>query len=95
MRPDPLFLDADNLALCTDLYELTMAAAYLHAGVAERRAVFELYTRELPHRRGFLLTAGLEQALHYLTHARFTGESIEALRQLPVFSGHTRPFLNT
>ncbi len=86
MRPDPLFLSADNLALCTDLYELTMAAAYLRAGVAGREAVFELYTRELPRRRGFLLAAGLEQALHYLTKARFTGRSIDALRNLPVFS---------
>jgi len=86
MRPDPLFLTADNLTLCTDLYELTMAAAYLRAGVAAREAVFELYTREVPRQRGFLLAAGLEQALAYLTAARFSGNSIDALRKLPVFN---------
>ena len=45
MTPQSLFLGQDNLGLCTDLYELTMAAAYLRAGVHERRAVFELHTR--------------------------------------------------
>lgn len=85
MTPQPLFLDQDNLGLCTDLYELTMAAAYLRAGVHERKAVFELHTRQLPPHRNFLLTAGLEQALAYLLNVRFSGASIDYLRRLDVF----------
>ncbi|MEJ2145986.1 MAG: nicotinate phosphoribosyltransferase [Acidobacteriota bacterium] len=85
MTPQSLFLDQDNLGLCTDLYELTMAAAYLHAGVHERKAVFELHTRRLPPHRNFLLAAGLEQALSYLANVRFDGASIDFLRGLNVF----------
>src|SRR5512146_2989974 len=72
-------------ALATDLYELTMMAGYWVAGMNER-ATFELYVRELPDHRGYLVAAGLEQALDYLLQLRFTGEQIEYLRRLPVFA---------
>ena len=52
-------------ALVTDLYQLTMLAAYRRLGF-DGEAVFELYARRLPDERGFLLVAGLEQALEYL-----------------------------
>src|SRR5439155_1471688 len=42
-------------------------------------AVFELFVRSLPPTRGFLLAAGLEQALDYLATLRFTGEELEWL----------------
>ncbi|MFO8007584.1 MAG: nicotinate phosphoribosyltransferase [Candidatus Brocadiia bacterium] len=71
-------------ALCTDLYELTMAAAYFELGMT-RPAAFELFVRELPPNRSYLVTAGLEQALSYLQELHFTGEQIDYLRGLPVF----------
>jgi nicotinate phosphoribosyltransferase len=52
-------------ALVTDLYQLTMLAAYRRLGLSGE-AVFELYARRLPDERGFLLVAGLEQALDFL-----------------------------
>ena len=52
-------------ALLTDLYQLTMLTAYRRLGMTGE-AVFELYARRLPPERGFLLVAGLEQALHFL-----------------------------
>lgn len=51
--------------LLTDLYELTMVGAYRAAGM-RGRAVFELFVRRLPRARGFLVAAGLEQALAFL-----------------------------
>jgi len=51
-----------NSALLTDLYELTMAAAYFEDRLTAR-ASFELFVRSLPRERGFLIAAGLEQAL--------------------------------
>ncbi len=71
-------------ALATDLYELTMMAGYWAAGMNEP-ASFELYVRDLPDHRGYLVAAGLEQALDYLEHLRFTQDEIEYLRRLPVF----------
>jgi hypothetical protein len=52
-------------ALLTDLYQLNMMAAYLEHGLTET-AVFELFVRKLPSHRGFLMAAGLEQALQFL-----------------------------
>src|SRR5436309_6081106 len=75
-----------HLGLFTDLYELTMAAAYFENQFTAK-ASFELFVRSLPRERSFLLTAGLEQALEYLENVRFGEEEIEYLRRQPVF-GH-------
>ncbi len=71
-------------SLSTDLYELTMMAGYYVAGM-RASATFELYVRELPRNRSFLVAAGLEQALEYLEALRFTPEQIGYLRGLPMF----------
>jgi nicotinate phosphoribosyltransferase len=73
-------------ALNTDLYELTMAAAYFESGM-NPIATFELFARRLPPNRSFLLTAGQEQVMDYLGRLRFTPEQIVYLRNQPVF-GH-------
>ena len=65
-------------SLSTDLYELTMMAGY-HAHGEMGRATFELWVRELPPTRGFLVAAGLEQALDYLETLRFTSNEISYL----------------
>lgn len=67
-------------ALWTDLYELTMAASYLRRGMMEE-ATFSLYMRSLPQERGFLVAAGLEQALDFLEDLRFTNEDLAYLRE--------------
>jgi nicotinate phosphoribosyltransferase len=73
-----------NAALFTDLYELTMAAAYFENGFSAN-ASFELFVRSLPPERSFLLSAGLEQALQYLENVRFRQDEIEYLRRQPAF----------
>lgn len=82
---DPLLIGADELGLVTDLYQLTMWAAYRkhRPGV---RGVFELWFRELPKKRNFLLLAGLAPALGYLQHLRFTEEQVRSLAQLPALA---------
>jgi nicotinate phosphoribosyltransferase len=72
-------------ALLTDLYELTMAAAYFEDNF-QATASFELFVRSLPAQRSFLLAAGLEQALDYLENLRFEPEHIDYLRRHPVFT---------
>ena len=68
--------------LSTDLYELTMAAGY-YANQVTGLATFELYVRELPQQRSFLVAAGLDQALDYLETLSFKPEEIQYLRSLP------------
>src|SRR3974390_2182552 len=64
--------------LLTDLYQLNMIQAYLDHGET-KTAVFEFFVRKLPPRRGFLLTAGLEQALEFLENLRFSTDEIDWL----------------
>ncbi|CUM36863.1 Nicotinate phosphoribosyltransferase [Streptomyces venezuelae] len=51
----------------TDLYEVTMALSYLREDM-RAPATFSLFVRDLPPGRGFLVAAGLEPALDYLSH---------------------------
>ena len=74
----------EHSGLLTDLYELTMAAGYLQTGF-EARATFELFVRNLPEHRNYLVAAGLEQALDFLEHVNFSDEEIAYLRSHHVF----------
>ena len=80
-------------ALLTDLYELTMAAAYFENKFSAA-ASFELFVRSLPPERSFLIAAGLEQALEYLETVRFQAEDLEYLRRLPVFENTSAAFFD-
>jgi nicotinate phosphoribosyltransferase len=80
-----LFQHPGDLSLATDLYELTMAAAYFEHGMAPQTATFELFIRHLPPGRGYLVVAGLEQAIQYLTQLRFDDAALDYLRSQPVF----------
>lgn len=79
--------------LATDLYQLTMAAAY-HANGRCERASFELFARRLPKDRSYLIVAGLEQALDYLRRLSFSPDEIEYLRGLPVFASVSPEFFD-
>ncbi|WP_175408338.1 nicotinate phosphoribosyltransferase [Streptomyces sp. TRM64462] len=59
----------------TDLYEVTMALSYLEEGM-EGPATFSLFVRKLPPGRGFLVSAGLEPALDYLSGFRVTSGDV-------------------
>ena len=72
-------------ALLMDLYQLTMAQSYFALDM-HGLAVFELFVRDLPRSRGFLVAAGLAQALEYLEELRFGPEDIEYLASLGLFS---------
>ncbi len=81
-------------ALNTDLYELTMAAGYFTAGKTKEVATFELSARRLPEHRNFLVAAGLQQAVEYLSDLRFTADEIDYLRSLVAFKNTPRRILH-
>ncbi len=72
--------------LLTDLYQLTMLQTYLERGM-EQTAVFEFFVRHLPPERGFLLAAGLEQALSFLEGLRFDECELEWIQRSGRFAG--------
>jgi nicotinate phosphoribosyltransferase len=78
--------------LLTDLYQLNMLEAYLAHGQTET-AVFEFFFRRLPARRGFLIAAGLEQALDYLETLRFSSDDIDWLKRTGRFSARLIDYL--
>ncbi len=89
--------DAGNMnpstsALLTDLYELMMAQAYLKQGMDEP-ALFEFFVRKLPEHRNFLIAAGLEQVLDYLSEWRFSREELTWLDQSGQFSSQLLDYL--
>ena len=74
-------------ALLTDLYQLTMTAALVAEGRADVPATFSMFVRSLPASRGFLVAAGLDDALRYLEALRFTEQDLVALAALDLGSG--------
>jgi nicotinate phosphoribosyltransferase len=72
-------------SLFTDLYEVTMAQAYLAEGMAGT-AVFETFFRKLPEERSYVVAAGLADVLDFLEALRFTSDDLDFLDGLGVFS---------
>ena len=80
--------------LLTDLYELTMLQGYIDGSMTDV-AVFEFFVRRLPEQRNFLMAAGLEQVLTYLSELRFSSEDIEFLRDTELFGDNLLEFLES
>src|SRR5215208_2541890 len=68
-------------ALFTDRYELTMVAAALADGTADRDCVFEVFARRLPFGRRYGVLAGTGRLLEALPHFRFGDDELTALRE--------------
>ncbi len=67
-----------STALLTDRYELTMLCAALSSGVADRRAVFEVFARRLPPGRRFGIVAGQGRLVRALEREGFEpGDDVE------------------
>lgn len=69
--------------LRTDLYELTMVGGYFHQGRTTDRVTFELFVRELPPHRRYLVFAGLDRIVAYLESLRFEAEDLDYLESVP------------
>ena len=72
-------MQGDTTGLLTDRYELTMVAAALADGTADRRCVFELFARRLPDGRRYGVVAGTGRLLDALERFRFSPADLELL----------------
>jgi nicotinate phosphoribosyltransferase len=68
-----------STALLTDRYELTMVAAALADGTAQRRCVFEVFARRLPDGRRYGVVAGTGRLLESIERFRFGDQELDAL----------------
>jgi nicotinate phosphoribosyltransferase len=93
MTPKTSSVTDPSLSLLqTDLYQLNMVEAYLAEGMTAP-ASFELFVRKLPPCRGFLMAAGLAQAVGYLLHAGIDEAEIAWLRETGRFTERLIEFL--
>jgi nicotinate phosphoribosyltransferase len=72
--------------LLVDEYELAMADSYVAEGKDSIPVAFELFARELPPHRGYLVAAGLERAVEVLTELRFGEEALAYLERARICS---------
>jgi nicotinate phosphoribosyltransferase len=80
-----VWVGRENVALLTDLYELTMLQAYWREDLDEE-AVFSLFVRRLPEHRNYLLACGLGDVFAILERLRFTDEALDFLSGRDEFS---------
>jgi nicotinate phosphoribosyltransferase len=85
MSSSDLSIDPQEYSLLTDLYQLTMIACYCGEGIESRPASFELFARRLPEGFGYLIAAGLDQALSYLENLHFGEDRLGELRETGIF----------
>ncbi len=71
----------DSWTLHTDLYQINMAESYWADGIHNKKAVFEVYFRDMPFGNGYAIFAGLEKVIEYLQNFRFTESDIAYLRE--------------
>ena len=84
-----------DLALLTDLYELTMMQGYYETSAYRKQVVFDLFYRKNPSGNGYAIAAGLQQAIEYIDGLRFTEEDIAYLEGLNLFSADFVDYLRT
>jgi nicotinate phosphoribosyltransferase len=82
-------------ALLTDHYELTMLQAALHSGAANRRAVFEVFARHLPHGRRYGVVAGTGRLLDAIERFCFGPEELSFLRESRIVDEATIRYLSS
>ncbi|MER5445705.1 nicotinate phosphoribosyltransferase [Streptomyces sp. NPDC002766] len=86
-------VDVPSTALFTDQYELTMLQAALKAGTAERRSVFEVFTRRLPEGRRYGVVAGTGRVLDAVENFRFDAGVLGFLREKGIVDEPTLEWL--
>ena len=73
-------MEGRDLALLTDLYELTMMQGYFETGSYKKQVVFDLFYRKNPSGNGYAIAAGLQQVIEYIRNLRFTEDDIAYLK---------------
>ncbi|MFC1657989.1 nicotinate phosphoribosyltransferase, partial [Candidatus Omnitrophota bacterium] len=77
---------SQSFSLLLDFYELTMAQGYWSSNKRGHLASFDLFVRQLPPNRGYLINAGLEDILDYAVNLSFSDQDIAYLRKQGLFT---------
>ncbi len=80
--------------ILTDFYELTMAQGYYKTDHANKIATFELFYRKNPFEGGYMVAAGIADAVDFVRNFHFTSSDIEYLREQNVFDDDFLQYLS-
>ena len=86
------YLSGSSAALFTDMYQLTMAQAYVAEGMLQP-ATFSLFYRNLPDDRNYILSCGVEDVVDFLCELRFGDDDLAYLDDTGEFSNAFLDFL--
>ncbi|MBC95438.1 nicotinate phosphoribosyltransferase [bacterium] len=86
---------SESYALYTDRYEFTMLDALVQSKQADKKAVFEVFARDLPLGRSFGVFAGINRLLPYLKKFSFSDDMLRFLGQEKIVSKETQEFLHS
>jgi nicotinate phosphoribosyltransferase len=75
-----------STALLTDRYEFTQVEGALLSGVADHRAVFEVFARSLPNGNRYGIVAGTSRVIDAIENFRFDQEDLEWLLSREIVS---------
>ncbi|MBQ8815496.1 MAG: nicotinate phosphoribosyltransferase [Lachnospiraceae bacterium] len=87
-------MEARNLTMMTDLYQLTMMQGYFRENKNDT-VIFDMFFRTNPCNGGYAVTAGLEQVIEYIKNLHFSKEDIEYLRSRKLFGEDFLEYLST
>ena len=76
-----------DVALNTDLYELTMAQGFWESGLADTQACFNVFFRENPFGGGYAVACGMGQIADLVENFVFDDDALSYLGSLPAPGG--------
>lgn len=83
----------DNRIMLMDLYELTMAQAWLDQGKEDLEACFEVFFRKVPEDGGYAIMGGVEDLVNFLQETKFTEENLQYLASTGLFNSRFLDYL--
>lgn len=75
-------ISSKNMALLTDLYQLTMAQGYISNGKEDTDGCFYIFFRDYPFNGGYAVACGIAQIVNYIENFKFTDNDIEYLASI-------------
>ncbi|MEW5900842.1 MAG: nicotinate phosphoribosyltransferase [Acidobacteriota bacterium] len=79
-----------HVGLYTDMYQLTMGQAYFRDEISEEPACFDYFFRKIPFEGGYVVFAGLADALSMLERLKFEEDDLQYLSSL----GFDQPYVD-
>lgn len=79
--------ETTDVALNTDLYELTMAQGFWESGLVDTQACFNAFFRENPFEGGYAVSCGQGQIADLIDNFVFTDQTIDYLASIPAPAG--------